>query len=154
MGKLWYFDIMKYYWAIENNELLIHAITWMNLKMTRQPTLKWLRKNPYMCMSVCMFSPFIGVWLFANLWTVAHQAPLSMGFSREEYWSRLPCPPPGDRPDPGIEPISCVSCNAGRFFTDEPQGSHTCVYLYVYLIIIICIYTYRENGGINVNVNC
>ena len=37
-------------------------------------------------------------------WTVAHQAPLSMGFSRQEYWSGLPCPPPGDLPDPGIEP--------------------------------------------------
>ena len=39
-------------------------------------------------------------------WTVAHQAPLSMGFSRQEYWSGLPCPPPGDLPDPGIEPRS------------------------------------------------
>ena len=39
-----------------------------------------------------------------GLWTVAHQAPLSMGFSRQEYWSRFPCPPPGDLPDPAIEP--------------------------------------------------
>ena len=39
-----------------------------------------------------------------TLWTVAHQAPLSMGFSRQEYWSGLPCPPPGDLPIPGIEP--------------------------------------------------
>ena len=38
-----------------------------------------------------------------TLWTVACQAPLSMGFSRREYWSGLPCPPPGDLPDPGIE---------------------------------------------------
>ena len=37
-------------------------------------------------------------------WTIAHQAPLSMGFSRQEYWSGLPCPPTGDLPDPGIEP--------------------------------------------------
>ena len=37
-------------------------------------------------------------------WTVAHQAPLSMGFSRQEYWSGLPFPPPGDLPNPGIEP--------------------------------------------------
>ena len=41
------------------------------------------------------------VWLFVNLWTVAHQAPLSMGFSRHEYWSGFPCPPPGDLPDQG-----------------------------------------------------
>ena len=46
------------------------------------------------------------VWLFATLWTVARQAPLSMGFSRQEYWSGLPCPPPGDLPYPGIEPAS------------------------------------------------
>ena len=44
--------------------------------------------------------------LFATPWTVAHQAPLSMGFSRQEYWSGLPCPPPEDLPDPGIEPRS------------------------------------------------
>ena len=43
---------------------------------------------------------------FGTLWTVAHQAPLSMGFSREEYWSGLPFPPPGNLPDPGIEPAS------------------------------------------------
>ena len=42
-------------------------------------------------------------------WTVAHQAPLSMGFSRQEYWSALPRPPPGDLPDPGIEPTSLMS---------------------------------------------
>ena len=46
------------------------------------------------------------VRLFATLWTVAHQASLSMGFSRQEYWSGLPFPSPGDLPDPGIEPRS------------------------------------------------
>ena len=46
------------------------------------------------------------VWLFATLWTVARQAPLSMGFSRQEYWSGLSCPPLGDLPKPGIEPRS------------------------------------------------
>ena len=53
------------------------------------------------------------VRLFATPWTVDLQAALSMGFSRQEYWSRLPCPP-GDRPDPGIEPASPVS--TGEFF--------------------------------------
>ena len=48
------------------------------------------------------------VRLFATPWTVAHQAPLSMGFSRQEYWSGLPFPSPGDIPDPGIEPRSPV----------------------------------------------
>ena len=44
--------------------------------------------------------------LFATPWTVAHQASLSTGFSRQKYWSGLPCPPPGDLPNPGIEPRS------------------------------------------------
>ena len=46
------------------------------------------------------------VRLYVTPWTVAYQAPLSMGFSRQEYWSGLPCPPPGDLPDPEIEPRS------------------------------------------------
>ena len=53
-------------------------------------------------------------------WIVAHQAPLSMGFSRKEYWSGLPFPPPGDLPDPGIKPKSLVApALAGGFFTTE-----------------------------------
>ena len=60
---------------------------------------------------------------FVIPWTVAHQAPLFMEFSRQEYWSGLPFPPPGDLPDPGIEPGSPVSpALAGRFFTTEPPG--------------------------------
>ena len=53
-------------------------------------------------------------------WTVAHQAPLSMGFSRQEYWSGLPFPSPGDLPQKGIKPMSPAL--AGRFFTSEPHG--------------------------------
>ena len=49
------------------------------------------------------------VQLFVTPWTVACQAPLSMGFSRQEYWSGLPFPPPRDLPDPGIKPLSLVS---------------------------------------------
>ena len=60
------------------------------------------------------------VRLFATPWIVACQAPLSMEFSRQEYWSRLPFPPPGDLPKPGIEPTSPAS--ADRFFTAEPPG--------------------------------
>ena len=55
------------------------------------------------------------VRLFAIPWTVACQAPLSMGFSRKEYWSRLPFPSPGNLPDPGIEALSPAL--AARFFT-------------------------------------
>ena len=53
-----------------------------------------------------MLNCFSRVQLFATLWTVDNQAPLSVGFSRREYWSGLPCPPPGDLPHPGIEPGS------------------------------------------------
>ena len=68
------------------------------------------------------------VWLFATPWTVAHQAPPSMGFSRQEYWSWLPCPPPGNCPDPGVEPVSLTSPGlAGRLFAtsttrEAPSG--------------------------------
>ena len=56
-------------------------------------------------------------------WTVSRQAPLSMRFSRQEDWSGLPFPPPGDLPDPGIEPTSPVSpALASGFFTTEPPG--------------------------------
>ena len=51
----------------------------------------------------CKLSCFNCVQLFATLWTVAHKAPPSMGFSRKEYWSGLPCPPPGDLTNSGIE---------------------------------------------------
>ena len=65
-----------------------------------------------------MLSSYIHVRLFATLWTITHQAPLSMGFSRQEYWSQLPCPPPGDLPDPGVEPTSLMSpVLAGGYFT-------------------------------------
>ena len=66
-------------------------------------------------MHVCVLSH---VQFFANLWTVALQAPQSMGFSRQEYWRGLPCPPSEDLPDPGSEPMSPVSfALAGGFFT-------------------------------------
>ena len=51
-----------------------------------------------------VLSRFSCVRLFVTSWTVSHQTPLSMGFSRQEYWSGLPCPLPGDLPDPGIKP--------------------------------------------------
>ena len=56
----------------------------------------------------CMLSCLSCVWLFTTLWTVAHQAPLSMGFSRQEYWTGLPCPPPEDLPNPGVLQVSKV----------------------------------------------
>ena len=64
-----------------------------------------------------VLSHFSHVPLFATPWTVAHQAPLSTGFSRQEYWSGLPFLSPGDLPDPGLEPESTKSpALAGGFF--------------------------------------
>ena len=66
-------------------------------------------------------SHFSPVQQFVTPWTLAHQAPLSMGFSREEYWSGFPWPPPGDLPDPGTEPTSLIfPALANRFFTTSP----------------------------------
>ena len=71
-----------------------------------------------------MLSHISHIWLFATLWAVVWQVPLSMGFSRQEYWSGLPCPPPGHLPDPGIKPASPASpALAGRFFTTESPGN-------------------------------
>ena len=73
-----------------------------------------------------MLSLFSRVQLFATPWTVACQAPLSVGFSRQEYWSELLCPPPGDLSNPGIEPASVASPPlAGEFFTTVPSGKPT-----------------------------
>ena len=83
----------------------------------------WSIQDPldYFCKSSvhsCMLRRFSRVQLFATLWTIALQAPLSMEFSRQEYCSGLPCPPPGDLPNPGIELASLPSpALAGRFFT-------------------------------------
>ena len=63
------------------------------------------------------------VQLFATPWSAAHQAPLSMEFPRQEYWSGLPVPTPEDLPDPGIKPTSLASpALAGGFFTTVPPG--------------------------------
>ena len=77
--------------------------------------------SPYIDM--LLLGCFSRVLLCAILWTAARQAPLSMGFSRQEYWSGLPFPTPGNLPNPGMEPTSPVSpALAGRFFIDVSAG--------------------------------
>ena len=76
------------------------------------------------------------LWLYATLWTVACQAPLSMKFSRQEYWSGLPCLPawhlPDPGPDPGIEPTSLMSpALAGRFFTTSTNWEAPQILYYI-----------------------
>ena len=73
-----------------------------------------------MALALLLFSRQVMSNSFAILWTVACQAPLSMRFPRQEYWSGLPFPSPGDLPDPGIEPMSLALL--GGFFTTESPG--------------------------------
>ena len=110
---------------------------------------------------------FSRVQLFVTLWTVALQAPLSMGFSRQEYWSGLPCRPPGDLPNPGIEPMSLTSSAlAGRFFSTSitweapsknaglfkfPQKPPTLWMEFICLCKIVTWYLQKERKGSLIN---
>ena len=80
----------------------------------------WLLRPGRLTVCLCYWCLLFGVQLFVTSWTIAHQAPLSMRFLRQEYWSGLPFPSPGDLPNPRIEPASPAL--AGRFFTTEPPG--------------------------------
>ena len=92
------------------------AISFSNLPAIRLPHCSWK-----VCECVCMLSC---VQLFATPWTIACQPPLSIGISRQEYWSGLSFPSPEDLPNPRIEPASPVSpALAGIFFTTAPPGN-------------------------------
>ena len=96
-------------WNTNNSPLKIHEKEYqMGGKACCFPPNNSFKNN---FLSLRMLSCFSHVWLFATLWTVAHQAPLFMGFSRQDYWSELPFPSPGDLlPNSGIEPMTHVSC--------------------------------------------
>ena len=81
-----------------------------------------LIKSKLIIICACMLSHFSLFRFFVTLWTVAHQAPRSMGFPRQEYWSGLPFPPPGDLPDPGTERTSPASpaLQADSLSTEPP----------------------------------
>ena len=93
---------------------------YLSAKRAIQYHMLWCLEPGTLSMSISLvFIPSSGfscVQIFASLWTLACQAPLSMEFSRQEYWNGLPCPPPGDLPDPGIE-LTSLTSPAGRFFT-------------------------------------
>ena len=100
------------------------------------------------CVCVCVLSRISSVLLFVTL-TVAHQAPLSKGFSRQQYWSGLPSLPPGD-PDPRIKPayLCLWHSQAGSLPLAPPGKPYICVYIYIYIPIYIyicmyvCVYVY------------
>ena len=83
------------------------------------------------CVCVCTYTQLLShIWLFGTPWTVAHQAPLSMRFPRQEYWSGLPYSPPGDLPDPGIS-LLCLLHWQPSSLPLVPPGKPTCVCVYV-----------------------
>ena len=103
---------------------------WTKVRLKPSPLSSELLKAPWV--HVCMLSCLTRVQLFVTPWTVACQAPLSMGFSRQEYWSKLPCLTLGDLPNLGIKPKSLTSpILAGGFFTISTtycfQVSHSVV---------------------------
>ena len=92
-----------------------------------------------------MLSHFNHVQLFATPWTVAHQVPLSMGFSRQGFWSGLPCLPPGDLPNPGIKFLSLMCPElAGGFFNtsvtlEAPYSLHSVNYSASIQCMCVCV---------------
>ena len=95
----------------------------MYVREKEKRTRNFISLEALTCMCAHALSHFSHVRLFVTPWTVALQAPLSMGFSRQGYWSGWPCPPPRDLPNPGIEPVPLMSpALAGRFFTLVPPG--------------------------------
>ena len=102
---------------------------------------------------LCVLSRFSPVRLFVTPWIATHQPSLSMGILMQEYWSGLPCPPPGDLPNPGIEPESLMSpALAGRFFTTSatwkaPLITFTFPHLYSAFLVaqmVKCLSTMQE----------
>ena len=103
------FIAKSYYQSLQNINMLGKILMEYHNLPTLQTSFSSL---PFMYECAFLLSH---VQLFAIPWTIDHEATLSMGFSRQEYWSRLPFPPPGDLPNPGIEPLCLSHTLAGRF---------------------------------------
>ena len=128
-GSSWLDFWRELYFSFADNHLL--AMFWQVLfsvhawEERATISLSYKDTNPigaraylYDFVHACILSCFSCVLLCVTLWTVAHKGPLPMGLSRKDYWSGLSCPPPGDLPNPGSEPVSLISpALAGRFFT-------------------------------------
>ena len=108
------------------NGVGMHSFPWSSVNMS--PSVD----HPLFIILLCVLSHFSRVRLLATPCIVVHQSSLSMGFSRQEYWSGLSCPPPGSLPNPGIEPTSLMSpALAGRFFsTRATWEAHMPLYIH------------------------
>ena len=111
----------------------------------------YIYTNKHLYMGACRLNCFNHIQLFATLWTGARQAPLSKGFSRQQNWSGLPCPPPAHLPNPGVEVISPTSpALAGIFFiASATWETHLNIDIYTLALLYIFIY----NKALNVY-NC
>ena len=97
--------------------------------------------NYWTTMDRRMLKMFVShIWLFVTPWTVAHQAPLFLEFSRKEYWSGLLFPSPGDLPDLGIKPMS-PAWQANSLPLSQQESLHMCkyVYLYMFMCMHLCV---------------
>ena len=116
-----------------------------------------VRKQKIWCLSsyACVLSHFSCGHLFAVLCIVAHQDPMSMGFSRQLYWSRLPLPPPGDLPDSAIESASLISpALADRFFTAiAPPGKSLSFYVVVQLLSCVQLFVTQWTAAHNASLS-
>ena len=99
--------IRKEYWVLKHFFCCCCSKTFLNEHEKQRK--EWITLTQWVVIWSRECTGFSRVWLFVTPRTVAHPAPLSMGFSRQESWNRLPCLPPGDLPDPGIEPTSFLS---------------------------------------------
>ena len=111
----------------ENKTVFLFHFPFHSLPSPSLENYLFLTQLDYDALRACSVAQLLShVQIFATRWTVAHQAHLSIEFSRQEYWSGLLSPPPGDLPDPGIKPTAPVFPElAGRFFTAELAGKPT-----------------------------
>ena len=94
IGKLWYIYTMEYYSAIKENAFESVLKRWMKLESIIQSELSQKEKHQYSMLLLLLLSRFSRVWLCVTPETAAHQAPQSLGFSRQEHWSGMPFPSP------------------------------------------------------------
>ena len=107
----------------------------------------WPQVSWWSLLCECVLSHFSDVQLILTVWTVVCQAPLSMGFSRKEYWSGLPCPPSGDLSNPRIKPTALMSpALAGGFFPTRPSGKPGPFFTRLQSHYFF-LYSFRPRGG-------
>ena len=109
---------LAFYWSKQVTLNIRESVKWDAIMEIFGEQHQWLLPFTFTC---CRLVISIVSDPFVTPWTETHQDPLSVGFPRQEYWSGLPFPSPGDLSDPGIKPRSPAL--AGRYFTNEPPGT-------------------------------